>query len=95
MRRDRHKFYFEAFSLMAPIAWRGGTPASNSQPPASDSAAGGEPCSSKAMPVLPSLFPFLLGADFPPFPSPRGWASSQLPHPIRVLWGHGHGPSKP
>lgn len=79
VRRDRHKFYFEAFSLMAPIAWRSGTPASNSQPPASDSAAGGEPCSSKAIPMLPSLFPFLLGADFPPRPSPRGWASSQLP----------------
>lgn len=32
MRRDRHKFYLEAFSLMAPIAWQGSTPASNSGP---------------------------------------------------------------
>lgn len=32
MRRDRHKFYLEAFSLMAPIAWQGSTPASNSCP---------------------------------------------------------------
>lgn len=32
MRRDRHKFYLEAFFLMAPIAWQGSTPASNSGP---------------------------------------------------------------
>lgn len=32
MRRDRHKFYLAAFSLMAPIAWQGSTPASNSGP---------------------------------------------------------------
>lgn len=32
MRRDRHKFYLEAFSLMAPVAWQGSTPASNSGP---------------------------------------------------------------
>lgn len=32
MRRDRHKFYLEAFSVMAPVAWQGSTPASNSGP---------------------------------------------------------------
>lgn len=32
MRRDRHKFYLEAFSVMAPITWQGSTPASNRRP---------------------------------------------------------------
>lgn len=32
MRRDRHKFSLEAFSVMAPITWHGSTPASNRRP---------------------------------------------------------------
>lgn len=74
MRRDRHKFYSEAFSLMAPIAWRGGTPASNSQPPASDSAARGcrRTLFIQGHACAPLALPLPAGCGFPPSPLSRG-----------------------
>lgn len=74
VRRDRHKFYSEAFSLMAPIAWRGGTPASNSQPPASDSAA--RSCRRtlfiQGHARAPLALPLPVGCGFPPSLLSRG-----------------------
>lgn len=56
MRRDRHKFYLEAFSLMAPITWQGSTPASNRRPKILREEKGSSAASARHLPAVGEVF---------------------------------------